>query len=384
MTADRPLRVLHTIGEMGTGGAESLVVELVQGGPAVGWHSEVASAGGRREADLLQVEGTRLHAVPLSRRRPDGLARAVAATRRAILAADPDVVLAHNVGVTAASWLALRLLRHRAPLATVFHGVAATDYRTSARLLSRAPAAVVTVSGTIRDRLVDAGLGPRPPIVIPNAVTAPPLPDRAAARRELGLDPGAPVVLCAARLVDQKRQDVLLRAWTAVRPPAVLLLAGDGPNRAAIEQLRDELGLGDRVRVLGTRTDMPRLLAAADVCTLSSDWEGLPVALLEAMAAGRPVVATAVDGVVEALGHGGGLMVPPGDPAALGAALDGLLADPSAVRAAGQRAAQVVATHFDPAAMMHSYDRLLRSLVPLPAAGQHLPAAIDDDETRAR
>ncbi len=375
MTPSRPLRVLHTIGEMGTGGAESLVVELVEGGPAVGWHSEVASSGGRREADLLRVDGTRVHAVPLSRRRPDGLVRAVAATRRAILAARPDVVLAHNVGVTAASWLALRLLRHPAPLLTVFHGVAAPDYRTSARLLSRAPAAVVTVSGTTRDRLVAAGLGPRRPIVIPNAVTAPRLPDRDAARRELGLPPDAPVALCAARLVDQKRHDVLLRAWTSVRPTAVLLLAGDGPNRAAVETLRDVLGLADRVQVLGTRDDMPRLLAAADVCTLSSDWEGLPVALLEAMAAGRPVVATAVDGVVEALGHGGGVLVPPGDPAALGLALDALLGDPDAARTAGQRAAQVVTMHFDPGTMLRSYDQLLRSLVPLPAT---------DDETRAR
>jgi glycosyltransferase involved in cell wall biosynthesis len=384
VTPGRPLRVLHTIGEMGTGGAESLVVELVEGGPSVGWHSEVASAGGRREADLLRVAGTRVHRVPLSRRRPDGLARAVAATRRAIRAADPDVVLAHNVGVTAATWLALRLLRHPAPLLTVFHGVAAGDYRTSARLLSRAPAAVVTVSGTIRDRLVAAGLGPRPPIVIPNAVTAPALPDRARSRRELGLATDTPVALCAARMVDQKRHDVLLRAWTSVRPPAVLLLAGDGPNRAAVEHLRDELGLGGRVKVLGNRSDMARLLAVADVCTLSSDWEGLPVALLEAMAAGRPVVSTAVDGVVEALGHGGGLLVPPGDPQALGQALDGLLFDPAATRQAGLRAAEVVAAHFDPRAMIRSYDQLLRSLVPQPVAGAPSPAATDDDETRAR
>jgi glycosyltransferase involved in cell wall biosynthesis len=360
------MRVLHTIGEMGTGGAESLVVELVTRGADVGWVSEVASAGGRREDELRAAGLGRFHRVPLSRRRPGGLAKAVSATRAALRSADPDVVLAHNVGATVASWLAVRSLGRRTPIATVFHGVAARDYRVAAWVLSVAPGAVVTVSGVISDRLVAAGLRRRP-TVIPNAISTPLLPDAATARAELGLHPAAPVALCAARLVVQKRHDVLLHAWARTRAATelggVLLLAGDGPERPAVESLVGALGLEGSVRVLGARDDVPRLLAAADVFTLSSDWEGLPVALLEAMATARPVVATAVDGITEVLRHGGGTVAPPGDPAGLADALDSFLTDTPGARAAGAVAARVIGDHYDPVVMMRRYDRLLRSLL---------------------
>ncbi|MGY1690877.1 glycosyltransferase [Geodermatophilus sp. SYSU D01105] len=362
------MRVLHAIGEMGTGGAESLVVELVRRGPEVGWASAVASAGGSREEELLRAGLADVHRVPLSRRRPAGLARAVAATRRALIASAPDVVVAHNVGVTAAVALAQATRRRKVPVVTVFHGVAAADYRTSARLLSTVPRAVVTVSQAIAGRLRSAGLR-REPVVIPNAVTAPELPDREQARRELGVDPDTPVALCAARLVDQKRHDVLLRAWSRLPRHCVLLVAGDGPNRQGIEALHAELGLGERVRLLGNRTDVPRLLAAADVCTLASDWEGLPVFVLESMAAGRPVVATDVDGLTEVLRGGGGLLVPPGSPDALAGALERLLTDTSARRAASDAASRTIAEKYDPLQMTRRYDALLRGLVGTPAPG---------------
>ncbi|SFO77139.1 Glycosyltransferase involved in cell wall bisynthesis [Geodermatophilus dictyosporus] len=356
------MHVLHAIGEMGTGGAESLVVELVRRGPQVGWRSSVASAGGSREDEIVAAGLADVHRVPLSRRSAGGLARAVAATRRALAATDPDAVIAHNVGVTAAVALAQLTRRRRVPVVTVFHGVAAEDYRPAARLLGVAPRAVVTVSEAIAGRLRAAGLRRRP-VVIPNAVTAPDLPDPADARRELGLAPDAPVALCAARLVDQKRHDVLLRAWARVPGDCVLLVAGDGPNRPAIEALHADLGLGDRVRLLGNRSDVPRLLAAADVATLASDWEGLPVFVLEAMAAGRPVVATAVDGLTEVLRDGGGLLVPPGAPEDLAAALGRVLTDHDARTAASEAARRTIAERYDPVQMTRRYDALLRALL---------------------
>jgi len=360
------MRVLHTIGEMGTGGAESLVVELVRRGADVGWVSDVASAGGRREDELVSAGLATAHRVPLSRRRPGGLVRAVSATRDAIRAAQPDVVLAHNVGATVATWLAVRSLRRSLPIATVFHGVAARDYRPAALVLTTAPQAVVTVSQVIADRLLDAGLRRHAPIVISNAVTAPAVPDREDARKELDLDLDVPVALCAARLAVQKRHDVLLQAWARTTSGGVLLVAGDGPEAGAVRDEAARLRLGDRVRLLGARSDVPRLLSAADVFVLSSDWEGLPVALLEAMACARPVVSTAVDGVIEVLRHGGGLTAPPGDPAALAEALDRLLLDPALARATGEEAAAVVREHYDPGRMVRRYDTLLRSLADQP------------------
>ncbi|MGY1640762.1 glycosyltransferase [Geodermatophilus sp. SYSU D00703] len=368
------MHVLHAIGEMGTGGAESLVVELVRRGPQVGWRSSVASAGGSREDEILRAGLADVHRVPLSRRRPAGLAHAVASTRRLLVAAAPDVVLAHNVGVTAAVALAQLTRRRRVPVVTVFHGVAAEDYRTAARLLDTAPRVVVTVSETIAGRLRSAGLR-RAPVVIPNAVTAPDLPDRDLARRELGLGQDARVALCAARLVEQKRHDVLLRAWARLPDDCVLLVAGDGPERQAIESLHAELGLGRRVRLLGNRSDVPRLLAAADLATLASDWEGLPVFVLESMAAGRPVVATAVDGLTEALRGGGGLLVPPRSPDALADALARLLTDTTARTAAAEAARRTIAEDHDPLQMTRRYDDLLRGLVGDPSSTSSPTAA---------
>jgi glycosyltransferase involved in cell wall biosynthesis len=204
----------------------------------------------------------------------------------------------------------------------------------------------------------------REPVVVPNAVTAPDLPDRATARRELHLEQDAPVALCAARLVDQKRHDVLLQAWSRLPSHAVLLVAGDGPNRSALEAQHARLGLGDRVRLLGNRSDVPRLLAAADVATLASDWEGLPVFVLEAMAAGRPVVATAVDGLTEVLGDGGGLLVPPGAPDELAVALESILLDVAARAGAGEAARRTMEEKYDPALMIQRYDAILRDLLP--------------------
>lgn len=161
--------------------------------------------------------------------------------------------------------------------------------------------------------------------------------DQAAARRELGIDTHASIVLCPARLDPQKRHDVLLRAFTRVRGKvanAQLLCAGEtqlgGPDyRAGLLKLADDLGLRPAVRWLGVRADISRLMAAADVVALASDWEGLGLVLMEAAMAGRPVVATAVGGVPEIVKHEKtGLLVPPGDEQALASQLRALLRHP--------------------------------------------------------
>lgn len=365
------MRVLHAISEMGVGGAESLVVELVRRGAGAGWESAVASNGGPREDELQRERLAATYRVPLSRRSPGGLARAGLATRRVLVGWAPDVVVAHNVGVTASVALARRTLRRRIPTAAVFHGVAAGEYRTAARILDLGADEVVTVSEAIARRLADSGLRRRP-VVIPNAVTAPAMPSREDARRALGIPLDVPVALCAARLVEQKRHDVLLRAWSALPEGCQLLIAGDGPQRSRLSALHEELGLGGSVQLLGSRGDVPRLLAAADVATLSSDWEGLPIFVLEAMASGRPVVATRVDGLAEVLSDGGGLLVPPGSPSALAEALGTMLLDPRARADAAAAALRTVERRYNAATMVARYDDLLRGLHhrgPQPAEG---------------
>ncbi|QKV81620.1 glycosyltransferase [Amycolatopsis sp. Hca4] len=335
---------------MGAGGAETLVAGLVTRGEEYGWVSAVASGGGFR-ADELAAGGTPTFPVPLARRSKAGVLKAAWATRRAVSRFRPDVVLAHNVGASLVTRLA-----GRRPI-TVFHGVADDEYPAAARILRRTSGRVVAVSTAAADRLAASGL--TRPVVLRNAVfPRPPVFGRAEIRASLGVPETTPVALCLARLEPQKRHDVLLDAWAAVGGDAVLWLAGDGSLRPELE--RRAQALGRRVEFLGTRTDVPDLLAAADVTVLTSDWEGLPLAVLESMAAGRPVVATDVGGIGGVLSGGGGIVVPPGDPAATTAALDRLLFDPAARETAAAEGIRAVERDYDPHTLMKSYDELLR------------------------
>jgi glycosyltransferase involved in cell wall biosynthesis len=141
-----------------------------------------------------------------------------------------------------------------------------------------------------------------------------------------------PIVLTIARLTDQKGHDVLLEAATHV-PEGLFVLAGDGPLRPALEQRARQLGIERRIIFLGQREDVPELLAAADLFVLPSLYEGLPLSVLEAMAAGTPVIATAIGGTDEAVIDGStGLLVPPRDARALAGAIQRLLGDPPLAR----------------------------------------------------
>ncbi len=156
------------------------------------------------------------------------------------------------------------------------------------------------------------------------------------ARERLGLDEG-PIAVCVGRLSRQKGQDVLLDAWPAVRervPGARLWLVGSGEDR---EDLEGRAVSG--VSFAGERDDVPDWLAAADVVVQASRWEGMSLAILEAMARGRSIVTTEVAGNREALGEDAGAIVPPEHPAALAAELSRRLGDP-ALRAAEGRAAR--------------------------------------------
>jgi len=148
-----------------------------------------------------------------------------------------------------------------------------------------------------------------------------------------------------ARLVARKGHADLLAAWPAVRaavPGAIVLCAGDGWLREVLPALAAAAGLGEAVRFLGHRDDLPVLLAAADVVALPSRGEGLPLAVLEALAAGRPVVATDVGGNREAVEDGRtGRLVAPGDPGALAVAIAELLADGEARRRIGEQGRRV-------------------------------------------
>ncbi|MGO0123314.1 glycosyltransferase family 4 protein [Desulfothermobacter acidiphilus] len=211
---------------------------------------------------------------------------------------------------------------------------------------------IVAVSQALREELVRAfGLSPERIEVIPNGIDLTPyslgaLPP--AIWSELDLPAGVPLVGTVARLVPQKGLFYLLEAL-ALTPPEIrpmLLVVGDGPLRQELEEKARVLGLGERVRLVGYQPpeEIPSILRSLDIFVLPSLSEGMPLAVLEAMAAGKPVIATRVGGIPEAVLEGEtGYLVPPGDSQALALALEKLLRSPDKARsmgAAGRRRAE--------------------------------------------
>jgi glycosyltransferase involved in cell wall biosynthesis len=350
------VRALTVIAEMGSGGAETVVDALTRHLVATGHDVDVASSGGWR-ADRLAADGVRMLDVPLRGRGPVALARSVARLRRETARRPVDLVHAHNVRASAAAHGSRVGRRDRPPLITTVHGLAGEDYPRAARLLDRTSELVVAVSADVADRLTDAGLHPDRLRVVENAVPPAPDGDRDEVRRALGLDVHRPVVLCAARLAPPKRLDLLIEAWAGL--DALLLVAGDGPDRADLEARA--AGLGDRVVFLGNRTDVGRLLHAADLLVLPSDREGLSMTVLEAMAAGVPVVASDVGGLSDLAGAVE--LVAPGHAEALAAGVRRVLADGERRAALLTRSDEVVGQRFSSVRMMAAYESLYRDVL---------------------
>jgi glycosyltransferase involved in cell wall biosynthesis len=215
--------------------------------------------------------------------------------------------------------------------------------RWTARLWCRR---LIVVSTLLRDEIAEwFGVKRSKVVAIPNGIDTArfrPAPgfDASEVKRELLGEGDFRMVANVARLVPQKGQRNLVEAAAQVlqtRPDVRFAFVGDGPLRDEVTGLATERGILDKIVITGIRPDVPRILAASDLFVLSSIWEGMPLSLLEAMAAGCPAVATDVGGVAEVLDRGRvGLMVPPNDPAALAQAIGECLDHPAR---ASQRAA---------------------------------------------
>ena len=270
--------------------------------------------------------------------------------RRLLLEGAYDVVHVHSPLVAGVTRMTVRTLpgRRRPRLVSTEHN----DWSTFAlptRFLNGLTAglddASIAVSEQVRDSMWPRKVRRRTSVVVhgvPVADAAAARADRDATRRQLGVGPDELVVTTVANFRSQKAYPDLLRAARTVVDscPAVRFMAvGQGPLEEEIRALHAQLGLGDRFLLLGYRRDVDRVLAASDVFVLASTYEGYPVALMEAMAAGLPVVATAVGGVRHAVREGvEGLLVPPGRPALLAGALTQLLLDPGRRRGMAEAA----------------------------------------------
>jgi glycosyltransferase involved in cell wall biosynthesis len=345
-------RVLVVITLAEAGGAQTYVAQLL---PALAGRFDVvvAAHGDGPLRDAARAAGVRF--VPLRHVRRAlhpvrdllGLVELIALMRRVA----PDVVHANSSKAGVLGRLAAAVTGVPVRIFTV-HGWAfsaspgrasAALYRWADRLM--APLTTLTICVAERERAAGLAAGtchPARTVVIPNAV------DVDAAPRARG-DGDQPLVVAVGRLAAPKDAVTLVRALAGVRDLRFrALIVGDGPDRPAVEAELRRLGLEGAVELAGTRGDVPELLAGADVFALSSRSEGAPISILEAMAAGLPVVATRVGGVGETVVDGEtGLLVPAGDPAAMSAALERLLADPELRRRLGAAGREHARRRFD-------------------------------------
>jgi glycosyltransferase involved in cell wall biosynthesis len=231
-------------------------------------------------------------------------------------------------------------------------------------LLRRARATVVVLSPRMRAEVFERGFARASTVYIPNGVDT----ERfAPAERPAVDDEPAPLVVCVARLTYQKGGDVLLQAWREVReqlPGARLVLVGPGPLLPQLERMASALGIAESVDFAGAREDVVAYWRRATLAVLPSRWEGMPNALLEAMACGLPCVATRVSGSEDVIRDGvNGVLVEPEDCHGLATALVALLRDPARARAYGRAARATITESYALDRILDQYVELCRKVV---------------------
>jgi glycosyltransferase involved in cell wall biosynthesis len=304
----------------------------------------------------------------------------------------PDVVHSHMVHANLMA-RALRLVAPVPALVSTIHNIYEGGWlrMTAYRLTNALVDHMTIISQAAADRFVRDRIVPRELLsVVPNGVDpelfrAGAVGDREALRAALSLS-GEFVWLAVGRFEVAKDYPTMLRAFRAVhgrRPDAVLLIVGRGSLQSDTEAMADQLGLGGSVRFLGVRTDVPRLIGAADGYVMSSAWEGMPMVLLEAAAGSLPIVATRVGGNHEVVLDGAsGLLAAPRDEAALAAAMLRLMdTSESERRRMGERGREHVLGHYALARVADRWEAVYRDV--LARTGRVMPAGSSAERSPA-
>ncbi|MFT4974536.1 MAG: glycosyltransferase involved in cell wall biosynthesis, partial [Myxococcota bacterium] len=347
------MRIIELIPTLSVGGAERVVALLAEALSAE--HDVTVVVLGSSSDSWIEVQLRAAGVAVVFLDKPPGLSPAtVARLARQLQRLRPDVVHSH---LHVLKYLLPAQLTWRCPVVHTLHNIAEHEAvsldRALQQLAFRAGVAAVSIGGAVTES-VERVYGRPPHAVITNGIPvtdyqAPPQAG-AAIRAELSLPPSAPVFVAVGRLNPQKHHAALLTALSDPRLAALdarLIVAGEGELRPELEAQIERLGLSDRAQLLGVRSDVPALLAAADAFVISSTWEGNPLAVMEAMSAGCPVVATAVGCVPELVEEGTGLLVPPDDSAALAEAMVVLAADRTHAAAMGRAGAAAATARFD-------------------------------------
>lgn len=360
----RMRRVALVIGSLGPGGAERVLCTLANYWAERGAEVRVLTLDEGSTAPFYRLDGrvcllvlgiaghspTPFHAVWNNLKR-------IRRLRRVLREIAPNLVISFIDRTNVLTLLAARGLgfpvvvaEHSDPILNriglVWGGLRRWTYRFATR--------VVVLNERAR-RFFDSRVGRRA-VVIPNPVEVTPsskLPASLPVRRAAAM----------GRLGEEKRFDILLEAFARVSPAHPdwrLIILGEGPLRSELEDLRDRLGLGDRVEIPGVMENPHAVLRGCDLFVLSSQMEGFPLALCEAMACGLPVIATEYhEGVRDIIRDGeDGVLIPPGDPGALAAAMDRLMSNESERRRLGARATEI-RDRFSTEKVMRMWDSLV-------------------------
>jgi len=361
------MRVLHVISSGGMYGAESVILNMsrtLNEGP----HHSTLGVFLNSSKPNLQLhesaarEGINSHLIPCKGRLDRTAIRLI---RKLAAETVADVVHAHGYKADMYVYFALR--GSGIPLISTCHTWYDHDpkdrfFGVVDRWILRSYESIVAVSEGVREQLLKAGVRADKVGIIPNGIDLRAF-DRASAvvKGEFGWS-DCPLVGMVGRLSTEKGVDVFLAAAARVLnqlPDAKFVVIGDGPDRAKLDALIDEFGIGSSVRMLGHRDDMPAVYASLDLMVSSSRREGLPMAILEGMASRLPLLATPVGGVPTVVLDGRtGVLVPTEDPAALATRIVELLRDDAQRERLGSAARQLVEDEFSAQRMTADYLRV--------------------------
>jgi len=365
----RRIKVLFLITELNVGGAEMVVAKMAAHLNKDRFHCSVCSLlPDGRLADVLQEQGVKTLSLDIkSKLDLGGLFKLVRLLRREKI----DILHTHLFHVNLLGRIAGRLagvpviISHQ-------HGVERNRSKVRSlldRLTSRYADLVISTCEVVKETLIKRDkISPGKIRIIYNGVETPNVNvESSSVRRDLGIALDAPVIGVVANLRPMKGYDTFLKAARMILDEvenARFLIVGGGPLEDELKALAFKLGIWPQTIFTGFRDDVPNLLATMDVFVLPSLWEGVPMALLEAMAMAKPVVATEVGGIPEIVIDGvTGLLVPPRDPDALAEAIIALLQDRERAEAMGQAGRERVEKYFTVERMVQKTEALYEELI---------------------
>jgi glycosyltransferase involved in cell wall biosynthesis len=370
------MRILHVITTFGLGGAEKHVVALANGQVRAGHTVCIAYFKGDGACKALLIGDIKVHIVGITNYLQ---VWKVLALKKITLAAAPDVIHAHMQPAELFCRIMLLLCSRRYPLVVTAHNDGpyvdsmGIDLNWLRQWVAGRVSRFIAISGAVRQFLIKKGISPSRISTVYHGIECSAFDSgdtkRAAQEREKLFGRSTSFVVgTIGRLARQKRMDILISAFASfareAAPDSCLVVVGEGEERPSLLSLAERSGIKDRVVWMGRRSDIPEILCAIDLFALTSDYEGFGLVLIEAMAAGKPVIASRVSAIPEIVVDGEtGLLVDRGDVAGFARAMRQLASDSEAMAAMGKKGQERARARFSIDRMVSETESVYRVVV---------------------